>query len=85
MRGFTPGAITVDAQGTVTTDERGRVVLEVSGTDQIFLLATFDAKMEETLHSLAARGVSVTVQGLLHPHTDDLAAISPETIEEVPK
>ena len=83
--GFTPGEITVDAEGRVTTDEQGRVVLQVSGTDQAFLLATFEAKMEERLHSLAARGASVNVQGPLHPHADDLSAISPETIEEVPK
>ncbi len=83
--GFTPGAITVDAEGKVTTDEQGRVVLQVSGADQTFLLATFEAKMEERLHSLAARSASVNVRGTLHSHTDDLWAISPETIEEVPK
>ena len=82
--GFTPGTITVDAVGRVTTDEEDRMVLEVSGSKQTFHLATFDTKKEEELRSLAAKGASVRVQGPLHDHVEDLSAITPETVEVIP-
>ena len=82
--GFTPGTITVEAVGEITTDERNRVVLKVRGADQTLLVATFDAKREKRLRSLAAKGALVAVHGPLHHHVDDLSAITPERVEEIP-
>ena len=82
--GFTPGGITVEVVGAITTDEQDRVVLRVRGADQTFLIATFDTKMEEELRSLAAKGALVRVQGPLHDHVDELSAINPDQVEEIP-
>ena len=83
--GFTPGSITVDAVGKVSTDERDRVVLKVSGADQTYLLASFDAQTEEELRAFAEKGALVSVRGAIHHHQEDLTAISPETVEEISK
>ena len=82
--GFTPGTITVEAVGEITTDEQNRVVLKVRGADQTLLVATLDAKKEKKLRSLAAKGALVAVHGPLHRHVDDLSAITPERVEEIP-
>ena len=83
--GFTPGSITVDAVGRVSTDEQDRMVLNVSGADQTFLLASFDVKAEEELRAFAKKGALVRVRGPIHHHQEDLTAISPETVEPIPK
>ena len=83
--GFTPGSITVDAVGRASTDEQDRVVLKVSGADQTFLLAGFDAKTEEKLRAFAEKGALVSVRGAIHHHQEGPTAISPETVEEISK
>ncbi len=81
--GFTPGSITVDAVGSITTDEQDRLVLEVSGTDARFLIGTMDAEIEEKVRAFAGTGNLVRVVGPIHEHADDLPAISPEAVERV--
>lgn len=82
--GFTAGGIEVEVVGVITTDEQDRVVLRVIGADQTFLLTTFDTTKEEELRSLAVKGAAVRVQGPLHDHTDELSAIDPDKVEEIP-
>ncbi len=81
--GFTPGSVTVDAVGNITTDEQDRMVLEVSGIDARFLIGTFAAEIEEKLRAFAGTDTLVSVVGPIHEHADDLPAISPEAVERV--
>ncbi len=81
--GFTPGSITVEAVGKITTDEQDRLVLEVSGSGARFLIGTFDAALEEKVRAFAGTDTLVSVVGPIHEHEDDLPAISPEAVERV--
>ncbi len=81
--GFTPGTIEVAAVGTINAEDRKRPLLEVSGTDQEFLLVDISEEMAEKVTQYASAGVRVRVSGELRVHPGELDGLEAVRIEAV--
>lgn len=83
--GFTPGAIKGTAAGTIKRDNSRGLVLLVSGSRQRFMLVNMKQKMQNRLETLSNPGVPVKVTGTFQKKGDNLVALRPEKVEEVPQ
>ena len=81
--GFTAGPIRIEAVGTLKMNEQQRMLLQLDGHDQPFLLVKIKAGIEEQLSALAASGARVRIDGIFHPHVEEMPALSPETCKEI--
>lgn len=83
--GFTPGTIQVAASGRISVDDKNRLLFNINGSQQKFLLVNLKNDTKKHLEELAKTDTLVKVAGVFHPHVDDISAIAPERIEEVSK
>jgi len=83
--GFTPGAIKGTAAGTIKRDNSRGLVLLVSGSRQRFMLVDMKKEMQNRLETLSNPGVPVKVKGTFQKKGDNLVALRPEKVEEVPQ
>lgn len=81
--GFTPGAIKVEAIGTVRIDEQQRMLFQLRGQNQSFLLVDMKVGAKEQLRSFAETGAMIEIKGVFHRHVDEIPALSPEAVKEI--
>lgn len=81
--GFTPGTIEVTAVGTLSAADRGRLLLEISGSDQELLLVDLSAELERKAAEFATNGVRVRIGGALRLYPEKPAGLEAARIEAV--
>jgi len=81
--GFTPGTIEVTAVGRISAEDRGRLVFEVSGTDQELFLVNLAQEVAKESADFAAAGVRVRVHGALQFHREGPPGLEVVKIEAV--